>query len=170
VFEHNRLDVMTLPVVAACFARALEDPVHPVLQSNLGVFYESVGRDQQACEMYTAGLAGLRASRHRMLGRTLERLALLERRAGRHAESAQLLRERADVRPHAVQPLEDLAKYYEHRARDLDAAEATVLDARARLLTGKIELDRSTRVRTLEALDHRLERIRRRRASFQADA
>ena len=32
VFEHNRLDVMTLPVVAACFARALEDPVHPVLQ------------------------------------------------------------------------------------------------------------------------------------------
>ncbi|MHC4449882.1 MAG: ribonuclease H-like domain-containing protein [Planctomycetota bacterium] len=168
VFEHNMLDVLTLPVVAARFAQAVEQPAHPVLQSNLGTFFESVGRDREAREMYLAALEGLRDGRHRLLGRTLERLALLERRAGRHAESADLLLERIATGPHAFQPLEDLAKYYEHRARDLEAAESTVLDARSRLVTGKIEVDRAARSRCLEALDHRLERIRRRRDSLQA--
>jgi len=168
VFEHNFLDVLTLPAVAACFARAVEAPDHPVLQSNLGVFFESVGRDREAREIYGQALEGLRRARHPLLGRTLERLALLERRAGRHAESARLLHERVSTRPHAFQPWEDLAKYYEHRARDLPAAEATVLDARSRLLTGKIEIDLAARRRILEALDHRLDRIRRRRGSFQA--
>jgi len=168
VFEHNYWDVLTLPVMAACFARAVEEPGHPVLQSNLGVHFERSGRDARAREMYATALEGLRRTRHRLLGRTLERLALLERRAGRHAESARLLHERIALAPHSFQALEDLAKYYEHRARDLAAAEATVLDARSRLVTGRIALDRAARARCLQALDHRLARIRRRRGPFQA--
>ncbi|MHC4938146.1 MAG: ribonuclease H-like domain-containing protein [Planctomycetota bacterium] len=168
VFKHNCLDVLTLPVVAACFARTVEEPDHPVLQSNLGAFFESVGRDRDARQMYERALDGLRGGSNRLLGRTLERLALLERRAGRHAESAGLLLERIGTHPHAFQPLEDLAKYYEHHVRDFAAAEATVLDARSRLVTGKIEVDLAARARFLEALDHRLARIRRRRGSFQA--
>ena len=174
VFEHNFLDVLTLPAVAARFAEAIADPTDPVLQSNLGVYYESVGRDREARAMYVAALEGLREPRHKLLIRTLERLALLERRAGRHAESAQLLLERIGMFPDAFQPLEDLAKYYEHRARDLASAEATVLDARSRLITGKIQLDGAARRRCLEALDHRLARLRRRQhngsGTFQAEA
>lgn len=164
VFEHNLYDVLTLPAVAARFAREAGAPRHPVVLSNLGALFESRGRDRVARDLYSAALDGLRLAGHPLLARSLERLALLERRAGRHDVSARLLQERRDLAPGAFQPLEDLAKYYEHRARDLDRAAATALDARARLLAGKIPVDPRTRVRYLEALDHRLSRLRRRRA------
>jgi hypothetical protein len=163
VFEHNLFDVLTLPAVAAAFASELEDPRHPVVLANLGGLHESAGRDARARDSYLAALEGLRTDRHALLPRTLERLALLERRAGRHAESARLLEERIATQPYAFQPLEDLAKYFEHRAHDLDRAEAIAVDARSRILTGKISLDPRTRVRCLQAIDHRLARLRRRR-------
>ena len=162
VFEHNLYDVLTLPAVAARFAAELGDPRHPVVLSNLGIYHESVGGDRLARRFYLGALDGLRSDRHPLLGRTLERLALLERRSGRHAVSAQLLVERSNTMPYAFQPLEDLAKYYEHRARDYRRAEATALDARSRLLTGKIRVDSNARRRHLRALDHRLQRLRRR--------
>ena len=164
VFEHNLFDILTLPAVAACFAREVEAPSHPVVLANLGAFYESRGRDRVARDIYAEALAGLRRTSHPLLARTLERLALLERRAGRHDVSARLLGERRDLAPGAFQPLEDLAKYYEHRARDLNQATATAQDARARLLAGNIPVDPRTRARHLEALDHRLSRLRRRLA------
>jgi uncharacterized protein YprB with RNaseH-like and TPR domain len=162
VFEHNLFDVLTLPAVATCFAREIREPAHPVVRSNLGLFCESLGQDVLARSHYTAALQGLRASSHPLLARTLERLALLERRAGRHAESARLLHERASLHPRAFQPLEDLAKYYEHRVRDLTRAEEATLEARRHLLEGGIDVDPSSRARFLHALDHRLARLRRR--------
>ena len=162
VFDHNLLDILTLPAVAACFAEEVDHPANPVVLANLGVFHESVGGDSRARGLYLAALRGLRESRHPLLGRTLERLALLERRAGRHADSAQLLRERNETPPHSFQPLEDLAKYYEHHAHDYLEAETTALDARSRLLTGEIPLDYSARQRQLRSIDHRLRRLRRR--------
>jgi uncharacterized protein YprB with RNaseH-like and TPR domain len=162
VFEHNLYDVLTLPAVAACFAREAEAPRHPVVLSNLGAVYEARGRDRLARDLYAEALDGLRRACHPLLARSLERLALLERRAGRHDASARLLQERRDLAPSAFQPLEDLAKYYEHRAHDLDQATRTALDARARLLAGTIAVDPRTRVRHLEALDHRLSRLKRR--------
>jgi uncharacterized protein YprB with RNaseH-like and TPR domain len=162
VFQHNLLDVLTLPAVAASFAREIADPHHPVVLANLGVFHESVGGDRLARRHYLGALRGLRRNGHALLGRTLERLALLERRAGRHAESAQLLHERARTSPPSFQPLEDLAKYYEHHARDYARAEATALEARSRLLQGRIPGDYNARQRHLRAIDHRLKRLRRR--------
>jgi uncharacterized protein YprB with RNaseH-like and TPR domain len=162
VFEHNLYDVLTLPAVAACFAREAETPRHPVVLSNLGAFHEARGRDRVARDIYAEALKGLRRAGHPLLARSLERLALLERRAGRHDVSARLLQERRDLPPEAFEPLEDLAKYYEHRARDLDRATATALEARARLLAGRIPVDSRTRARYLEAVDHRLSRLRRR--------
>lgn len=167
VFEHNYLDVLTLPAIAAQFARAVENPTNPVLQSNLGVFFESVGRDSEARQIYRTAIEGLRSSRHPLLTRTLERLALLERRAGRHGISANLLRERIEILPFAVQPMEDLAKYYEHRAHDKELAQSTVLDAKSRILTGKIALDLDARMRCLESLEHRLARLRRAACDLQ---
>ncbi len=164
VFEHNLHDVLTLPAVAACFTREVSAPAHPVVRSNLGLFCESLGQDAPARAHYAAALDGLRAVRHPLLSRTLERLALLERRAGRHAESARLLHERAAAPPRAFQPLEDLAKYYEHRACDLARAEEAAVEARKELLAGGIEIDPATRARHLHALDHRLARLRRRRS------
>jgi len=162
VFEHNLHDILTLPAVLARFARHAADPVHPVLRANLGLLHESAGRDREARASYAAALEGLREERHALLPRVLERLALLERRAGRHLESARLLEERKDLLPHAFQPLEDLAKYYEHRVGDLPAALDTAVDARSRLVTGKIAVDPRARQRFLRAVDHRLGRLRRR--------
>ena len=162
VFEHNLYDVLTLPAVAAHFVQEVTQPRHPVVLANLGGFYESIGRNRVARDHYLAALEQLRRDRHPLLGRALERLALLERRAGRHLESAQLLLERRKIAPHAFQPLEDLAKYYEHRARDLCEAQRTALDARSQLVTGRIVADRPTRQRHLAALDHRLDRLQRR--------
>jgi hypothetical protein len=162
VFEHNLLDVLTLPAVATCFAREIEEPAHPVVRSNLGLFCESLGQDSLARGHYGAALDGLRECSHPLLARTLERLALLERRAGRHAESARLLHERASIQPRAFQPLEDLAKYYEHRVRDLARAREAALDARGHLLAGRIQVDATTRARYLISLDHRLQRLSRR--------
>jgi len=162
VFEHNLLDVLALPAVLARFADEVAAPRHPVVRSNLGWFHESVGRDREARGFYADALDGLRRARHALLPRTLERLALLERRAGRHTVSADLLRERNGIAPYAFQPLEDLAKFYEHRARDLRRAEETALDARSRLLAGRIEVSRPVLERHLRSLDHRLGRLRRR--------
>jgi len=162
VFDHNLDDVLTLPEVAARFARDVQAPDHPVVLANLGAFYESAGMDREARRHYGDALEGLRRERHALLPRTLERLALLERRSGRHGDSFRLLLERVAAAPNAFKPLEDLAKYYEHHARDLDLAIATALDARSRLLTGKIQVDRQTRQRHLHAVDHRLTRLGRR--------
>jgi hypothetical protein len=162
VFEHNLHDILTLPAVLARFARHAADPSHPVLLANLGLLHESAGRDREARGCYAGALEGLRAAGHPLLPRVLERLALLERRAGRHGESARLLLERKDLRPHAFQPLEDLAKYYEHRVRDIPAAFDMAVDARSRLVTGRIAADTRARQRFLRAVDHRLGRLRRR--------
>jgi len=164
VFEHNLLDILTLPAIAARFAREADAPSHPVVLSNLGAHHEAAGRDAQARAAYDAALQGLRAAGHPHLPRVLERLALLERRAGRHAASARLLLERTGALPHALEPFEDLAKYYEHRARDLDRAEAMTVEARTRVETGQFGLDPATRARRLREIDHRLARVRRRRA------
>jgi uncharacterized protein YprB with RNaseH-like and TPR domain len=169
VFEHNLHDVLALPAIAACFSREIAEPSHPVVLANLGAHYESLGRDRDARDAYSAALGGLRRERHPLRARTLERLALLERRAGRHSESAALLLERREAPPPAFQPLEDLAKYYEHRARDLDRAEEAALEARARLVGGAIAVDPATRIRFLRALDHRLDRLRRRRTRASQD-
>jgi uncharacterized protein YprB with RNaseH-like and TPR domain len=164
VFEHNLHDILSLPAVAACFAREAEAPRHPVVLANLGALHEGAGRDAQARAAYAAALPGLRALRHPQLARALERLALLERRAGRHAVSARLLLERKDVAPRSLEAFEDLAKFFEHRARDLERAEAIAAEARAELLNGRIALDALARGRRLRDLDHRLARLRRRRA------
>lgn len=163
VFEHNLYDVLTLPAVAARFASETLSPQHPVVLANLGAFQESEGDDRAARQSYAAALDGLRVLRHALLPRAMERLALLERRAGRHAESAAILRERAEIPPFAVEPFEDLAKYFEHRARDLDRAEAVTADALSRVLTGRIPLDAISRERWRRELSHRLDRLERRR-------
>ncbi len=165
VFEHNLLDVLTLPAMAVCFSREIEAPAHPVVLANLGAFYEASGRDREARDSYRAALAGLAQARHALYPRSLERLALLERRAGRHAESAALLEVRRDTQPFSVQALEDLSKHFEHRVRDFGRAEEAALDARSRLLTGKISIEPRLRQQALRSLDHRLDRLRRRRGA-----
>lgn len=163
VFDHNLHDVLTLPAVAAALSGEAEQPAHPVVLANLGALHESEGDDRGARNAYALALAGLRERSHPLLPRALERLALLERRAGRHDRSAELLLERKDLAPLAVEPLEDLAKYFEHRRRDWARAEGATAEAYSRVATGKARLDPMNRARKLEALGHRLERLRRKR-------
>ncbi|MFQ5843519.1 MAG: ribonuclease H-like domain-containing protein [Planctomycetota bacterium] len=163
VFEHNLHDVLTLPALGARFARDVASPSHPVVWANLGKVHEAAGRDREARRAYGAALTGLRGASHSLLPRTLERLALLERRAGRHPVSAELLRERVAIPPPAVQALEDLAKYYEHRRQDYTRAAQAGGEARRRLLGDSVRLDPAVRRRRLRSLEHRLARLRRRR-------
>ncbi|MGH7162928.1 MAG: hypothetical protein ACREID_05545, partial [Planctomycetota bacterium] len=60
--------------------------------------------------------------------------------------------------------MEDLAKYYEHRVRDAAGAEAIAAEARSLVVAGRIALDAASRARRLRSLDHRLRRLRRKRA------
>ncbi|MCZ6573249.1 MAG: ribonuclease H-like domain-containing protein [Planctomycetota bacterium] len=172
VFQHNLYDILTMPALAACFAREVSSPSHPVVQANLGRVYESSGRDDRARRAYGASLPGLRERSHGLLPRTLERLALLERRTGRHAESAELLQERVGLEPAAIQALEDLAKYYEHRRHDYERACELAREARRRLVDGVegveggLPVDPAVRERRLQSLEHRLERLQR-RVSFR---
>ena len=154
------------------------------MRANLGRLYESSGRDDRARSAYRAALAGLRERSHSLLPRTLERLALLERRAGRHAESAQLLEERVGIGPAAIQALEDLAKYYEHRRHDYERARGLAGQARRLLMDGvpgfagvtgvdgaqrRLPVDPAVRERRLRSFEHRLERLQR-RVSFRESA
>ncbi len=178
VFQHNLYDILTMPALAACFAREVSSPSHPVVQANLGRVYESSGRDDRARRAYAAALAGLRERSHGLLPRTLERLALLERRTGRHAESAELLQERVGLEPAAIQALEDLAKYYEHRRHDYERAHGLASQARRHLIDGVgavdgvhrgLPVDPAVRERRLRSFEHRLERLQR-RVSFRESA
>jgi hypothetical protein len=165
VFDHNLHDVLTLPAVAAAFAGEAEKPANPVVLANLGALHEAEGDDRAARNAYSLALPGLRAPRHPLLARAIERLALLERRAGRHDRSAELLSERKELPPLAVEPLEDLSKYFEHRVRDFAQAEDAAAEAFSRIVTGRVRLDAANRARKLEALEHRIERLRRKRES-----
>jgi uncharacterized protein YprB with RNaseH-like and TPR domain len=155
VFEHNRLDVLSLVALVGWFGRALGGltDLRPEELAGLGRLWEPVDLERGLACYRAALVAGLREPVARW---TRLRLAWWEKRAARW-EAARTLWEAA--RGHQVfdpRPWEELAKYYEHRARDLGAARAIVQDA--------LGLARATGAasRVLEAFAYRLERINRR--------
>lgn len=159
VFEHNRLDLLTLAVITARATDLVErgpaaagDPCECL---GLGRLYERAARHEEATVCYArAGAAegrawaGVRADALRRLARRLKR-------AGRHREAAEawqrLLAPGASSEPLAREAARALAVYHEHRSRDLHAARRYALRA--------VEAAASDRHRA--AARHRLLRLSR---------
>ena len=155
VFEHNRLDVLSLVALVGWFGRALgpDAEVRPEELAGLGRLWEPVDVER-ALACYRGALAsGVRGPVARW---ARMRLALWEKRAARW-EAACVLWEaaRGDVL-FDPRPWEELAKFQEHRARDLPAARAIVANA----LNQARSIGAAPRV--LDGFAFRLARIERR--------
>jgi uncharacterized protein YprB with RNaseH-like and TPR domain len=141
VMEHNRIDLISLALVAAHAVRLIEQG--PSATNNareclgLGRLYErATMRDHaEACYAHAAALAARIGREPDVRAEALRRLALCRRRTGRMIEAAQAWNEivslpgcpstfRREAR-HA------LAVHHEHRSRDLRTARMFVLDTLA---------------------------------------
>ena len=164
VFEHNRLDLISLAALTAIAARMAAEGPSGTTSANealaMGRIYGQLGRDDEAdaCFSRAAGLggapwdpasvdSGLRAD-------ALRSLALERRRRHRYVEAAEawerLLASGADP-SYEREALEALAIHHEHRARDLAAAR----ELAARALAAERDQEAAA------ALRHRLARLDR---------
>ncbi len=122
VFYHNTMDVLTMAALMAHMAGLLADPMraaeHDLDLLSIGKLHEDLGRVEEARELYLA-----------CLGRPLEdaiwldaaqRLSFVFKRAEEWDAAIGLWK--AAAGKGEIYAHEELAKFYEHRARELDAA------------------------------------------------
>lgn len=161
VFEHNRLDVLSLVALTGWVARALSDPggldLAPEEYLGLGRLWEGLDAER-GIECYRTALARGLGSPYRE--RVLLRLGLRAKREARWHEACRFWEAAisGDSGFH-LGPWEELAKYYEHRCRDLAAAQRVtslaLAEARAQGAPDAVGA----------SLAHRLSRLRRRTRS-----
>jgi hypothetical protein len=164
VFEHNRLDLLSLAALTAVAARmAGEGPAgapsaHEALA--MGHIYTRLARwdEAEACFCRAAGLDeapwDARSVDPEVRADALRQLALERRRRHRYAEAAEAWRRLLDAGPpsaYAQEARRALAVHHEHRVRDLDEARRQAERALA------LEQDPAE----AEALRHRLARLDR---------
>ncbi len=158
VFEHNRLDVLSLVTLTGWVARALANPegldLAPEEYVGLGRLWEGADEARGAQFYHEALRQGLSSP---LRERLLLRLGRRAKREGRWPEALALweaaIAEGSGFDP---RPWEEIAKYYEHWRRDLAAAHRVAAQA---LALGERE-DAPEVVRA--ALAHRLSRLARR--------
>lgn len=119
VLDHNRQDIFSLcrllTHMATMYA-APEQQRHEQDVFSMGVALEKNRHLDQARRCYRLAARGLtKASSHR-------RLAHSYRRTGEGAEACAIWQEMIRLGEGWIEPYVELAKYYEHTARDLDAA------------------------------------------------
>jgi hypothetical protein len=128
ILHHNRLDVLSLAFVAQIILAAVEKPekapfVHGADWYGLGTHFEKHRRMEEATACFERAMElGLPEE---SLPQCARRLSLTHKRKGDWDSAVKLWREEADDEAHNLFALEELAKYYEHRARDLDGARDT---------------------------------------------
>jgi uncharacterized protein YprB with RNaseH-like and TPR domain len=155
VFEHNRLDVLSLVALVGWFGRALADSRHlrPAELAGLGRLWEPFDLER-ALVCYRTALESRLPEPVAQWARL--RLAWWEKRAARWAAACELWEVARRHEAFDPRPWEELAKFHEHRARDLAAARSIVEDA--------LGLARSAGAagRVLDAFAYRLQRLNRR--------
>lgn len=147
VFEHNRLDIVSLACLTSIVPRAFHSP-HEV--DLAGAEMIGLGRWLIAAERFDDGLILLRraVSQHipdELLFRTLWDIAVTEKKLDRGVAAFQDLTESRN--PYRVAALEELAKHHEHALRDTAMALEFTLTA--------LQYEESARLRKRE------ERLRR---------
>ena len=137
VFEHNRLDLLSLAVLTSLAVRLVEEGAGGTRDGReclgLGRLFERAGLDDRAAACY-ARVASLRAANCRDIRvEALRRLARRWRRAGRHEDAAaawrQLLGVGANGHPALREAVRGLAVHHEHRLKDLQTARAFAIRA-----------------------------------------
>lgn len=158
VFEHNRLDVLSLVTLTGWVARALADPealdLDPEEYVGLGRLWEGTDAERGARCYRQALSRGLESPRRERL---LLRLGRCAKRQGRWPEAMALWEEAiADASSFDPGPWEEIAKCYEHWIRDLAVAHRVTAGALERA-----EADCAPEA-VRASLAHRLGRLRRR--------
>jgi uncharacterized protein YprB with RNaseH-like and TPR domain len=160
VFYHNAMDVLSLGALFNLTGRFLEDPLGESIDENsdrvaIARLYDDLGRTDEAVVIYRNALE--RGLSENAFWETVERLSMLFRRIGDWPSAIELWRKAADAGQ--IYACVELAKYYEHRAVDLQAARTWTETAVQKL--DSAGLDFYQRRQTAFALQHRLERLQR---------
>ena len=166
VFEHNRLDLLSLAALtarAAQLARTGPTGARDAREAlALGWMYARAGLEPRAREAYERAVE-LSARLPALHVESLRMLAMLLRRARQYDEAARYWRRILEVRVcprHIAREASDaLAIHHEHRLRDLVSARKFALGS----------LERSGRPARDEAIRHRLNRIDRKLERLQSE-
>lgn len=132
VFEHNRLDILSLVALGVVMGRRVSDPIDWTLPGldlfSLGRLHESRGNYAESIQYYEAALeADLPESAR---GKVLHRLSMLHKRLRQHEEAHRIWLSLVEHRgSYSLFPYIELAKYYEHRLKDPASAREVVLKA-----------------------------------------
>jgi hypothetical protein len=163
VFEHNRLDLVSLAFLTARAAQLAGDDLPPLRTAReavgLGQLLERAGATSRAkqCFARAAGIGGLTPlpGNEPTRAEAMHAYAVLCRRDRRYADAAGVWRQLLELErcpaPLARSATEALAVHHEHRVRDLFAARAFAQRS------ASLQTTPSRR----EALEHRLARIDR---------
>ena len=123
VFEHNRLDIVSLACLTAIVPRAFHEP-HEI-ELNSGQELIGLGRWLVAAERFDDGLALMRrgidyAIPDDLMFKTLWEIAVTEKKLGRGPGGFANLAQSEN--PYRAMALEELAIHYEHREKNLAMA------------------------------------------------
>ena len=158
VFYHNAMDVLSLAALFNYTAGLLADPFTGAAHQGidlvaLGRLFEDLGDLDSATRLYLQGLE--HELPRPILLDAIDRLALIHKR-GENLAAAVELWEQAARHEHIYAHVE-LAKFYEHRARDIDQA---LLWTRSAIdLVKAASLPSYERRQWLEELEHRRDRL-----------
>jgi len=172
VFYHNAQDILSLAALTALSCRVFEDPLGDEIKHgedlySLGRLYLQVGMIERAETVLRAVLDadlpdGLRQA-------AIFDLSLHYKRQARWEEAIDLWQRAIGENQGRLYPFVELAKFYEHRAKDFERAEDLVLRAIQLVEAAALARDHWWRERRLAELEHRLRRVRRKRARFEVD-
>ena len=170
VFYHNVQDILSLAALTALAGRVFEDPLHHGGQHgedlySLGRLYLHLGRSDRAETVLRGALdanlpEGLRPAAFR-------HLSFHYKRQERWDEAVDLWRRAIRENHGRLYPFVELAKFYEHRARDFQSAEELSLGAIRLVESSSATRAAWWRERRLAELEHRLRRVRRKKAKLE---
>jgi hypothetical protein len=137
VVEHNRLDLLSLAVLASVALRLVEDGATSTRNAReclgLGRVFERVGLDDRAAACYAHALSSRTKSSPAIRVEALRRLARGMRRQGRHRDAAdawqQMLALGGGGHPALREAVHGLAVHHEHRSKDLQTARSFAMRA-----------------------------------------
>lgn len=171
VFYHNAQDILSLVALAALSCQVFEDPFHNEAEHgedlySLGRLYLQVGMSRRAETVLRGALdadlpEGLRPAAFR-------HLSFHYKRQQRWDEAVDLWHRAIKENHGRLYPFVELAKFYEHRARDFQTAEELSLGAIRLLESSSLTRGAWWRERRLAELEHRLRRVRRKKAKLEA--
>jgi uncharacterized protein len=160
VFYHNSMDVLSLAALFNLTARFLDDPLSEAVEENvdriaIARLYDELGRADEAVTIYRNALE--RGLPEAAFWGTVERLSMLLRRMGDWPAAVELWLKAGDAGQ--IYACVELAKYYEHRAEDLQAARKWTERAMQTLDACRMNIYQKRQAAA--ELQHRMERLKR---------